>query len=240
MASIDDLESLLARKDAVLARLDASPALSGRVRELRAWQAARLAQTYADLSREPRHAAAVEFFMTDLYGPQEFARRDRDLRRALHSLKRMLPAPALRVLERAVALDVVSAELDEKMAEALPAGPITPASYAAAYRSIGNLPERDRQIDLLVAIGEDLDRFVRRPWVGIALRAAHVPAHAAGFGVLQDFLERGFDAFRQMPGAEKLLAAIRERETRLMEALFSGSNTIPGADPLWTRAPTTT
>ena len=55
-----------------------------------------------------------------------------------------------------------------------------------------------------------------------ALRAAHVPAHAAGFGVLQDFLERGFAAFRNMSEAAPLLRKIRERETQLMEQLFSG------------------
>jgi hypothetical protein len=63
---------------------------------------------------------------------------------------------------------------------------------------------------------------VRTPLVGIALRAAHGPAHLAGFGVLQDFLERGYAAFRKLPAPARLLTAIEERETHLMQILLAG------------------
>jgi len=66
---------------------------------------------------------------------------------------------------------------------------------------------------------------VRHAWVGFALRAARAPAHAAGFGALQDFLERGFAAFRSMKDAGRMLDAIRERETRLCTALLAGGTT---------------
>jgi hypothetical protein len=66
-----------------------------------------------------------------------------------------------------------------------------------------------------------LHRLVRRKWVGIALHAAHAPARAAGFSALQDFLERGYRAFTGMDDARVLLVAIRDRETRIMEALLS-------------------
>lgn len=224
---IDAVQQLMARKRAVAARTSADPTLARRLHELRAWQAARLSRTYADLGGEPEYAAAVQFFLSDLYGPQDLGRRDSDLERAWRHFKRALPAAALAILERAVSLDVLSAELDQAMAEVLPAGvadpcPVTADSYAAAYRRVGRQDDRRRQIDLIIAVGEDLDRIVRRPLIGLALRAAHVPAHAAGFGALQDFLERGFAAFRRMPGAARLLAAIRERETQLMQALLDG------------------
>jgi hypothetical protein len=79
---------------------------------------------------------------------------------------------------------------------------------------------RTRQIDLIVSVGEDLDRIVRRVWLGPLLKAAHVPAHTAGFGALQDFLERGYDAFRRMHDAERLLKVIRERETLFMDSML--------------------
>jgi hypothetical protein len=43
----------------------------------------------------------------------------------------------------------------------------------------------------------------------------------AGLGDLQDFLERGFAAFRDMKGAEEFLALLRERETTILNRLFS-------------------
>jgi hypothetical protein len=57
----------------------------------------------------------------------------------------------------------------------------------------------------------------------VALAAARLPAHAAGVGVLQDFLERGLAAFQRMQGAQEFLATIRRRETLLLEALLSGA-----------------
>ncbi len=41
-------------------------------------------------------------------------------------------------------------------------------------------------------------------------------------GALQGFLEPGFAAFRRMKAAQPLLQAIRDRETRLMDALLRG------------------
>ena len=195
---------------------------SSQLQELRAWQAARLASTYGDLLHDPECVDAVKFFLTDLYGPQEHTRRDQDLARAWSILSRTLPRAALGLLERALELQMVTAQLDEAMAQQLAAGPVTQESYAAAYRAVGRPEARRRQIDLVLSIATDLERVVRHAWVGLALRAARAPAHAAGFGALQDFLERGFAAFRRMKDAARMLNAIRERETRLSAALFQG------------------
>jgi hypothetical protein len=222
MPTAADLDRLLARKRALDARAAASSELGARLRELRAWQAARLAHTYADLGADPRYTRAIEFFLTDLYGPRDFSQRERQFARAWRYLKRTLPDAALAALERALELEALSTDLDHALVAILPAGPPTAAGYAKAYREVGRRAARERQIALVVAIGEDLNRIVKHAWIGAALRAAHVPAHAAGFGVLQDFLERGFAAFRNMSEAAPLLRKIRERETQLMEQLFSG------------------
>jgi hypothetical protein len=48
------------------------------------------------------------------------------------------------------------------------------------------------------------------------------PARVAGLSALQDFLERGFGAFRQMAGADEFLATVETRESALMNAIFDG------------------
>jgi hypothetical protein len=51
-------------------------------------------------------------------------------------------------------------------------------------------------------------------------------------GVLHEFLERGFAAFRKMNGAEVFLRTIVERETALMDAIFGGATApFPEPDP---------
>jgi hypothetical protein len=64
---------------------------------------------------------------------------------------------------------------------------------------------------------------VGKPLLERALRLARRPARAGGFGQLQDFLERGFSAFKQMGGAAEFLATIERRETRILERLFAGT-----------------
>jgi hypothetical protein len=221
--SADDLDRLLARRRELLARDATRTSSESRLDDLRRWQAARLARTYADLHENPRYAQAVDFFLSDLYGAHDFSAREREITRAWRYLKRSLPEAPLRALGRAIELDVLTVELDHAMAAALPAGPLNDAAYAQAYRTVGQRAERERQIELVVRAGGDLDRAVQHAWMGVVLKAAHGPAHAAGFGVLQDFIERGYRAFKAMGTAREFLAIVRERETTLMEALFAGA-----------------
>jgi hypothetical protein len=225
----DGLQRLIGRKDG-LARRAAAPRLAQRLRDLRAWQAARLARTYADLRRDPGAGNALSFFLSDMYGPQDLTRRDQDVARAWRLLRRALPPRMLEILSMAMELDVLSTELDLEMAERLRPGPLTAEAYAQAYRTVGRSEERQRQIRLVVEIGRALARAVRTSWVGLALRAAHGPAHVAGFGVLQDFLERGFAAFQRLPDPTELLTTIERREMRLMQTLLAGG-TIAADEP---------
>jgi hypothetical protein len=142
------------------------------------------------------------------------------------AMERLLPREGLEALCLAVQLETLSQELDAEMARSLPPGGITVARYAEAYRSTGRRADRERQIALTGEIGEYLDGVVRKPMVRGLVRLARGPAHAAGFGLLQEFLERGLDAFEAMHGAKGFLGTVRDRELRAMARLFAGT-----ADP---------
>lgn len=215
------LAALVSRYHATQQRLTASAELAGRLRVLAAFQSARLADSYADLRQQPRHRAAVEFFLTDLYGPQDLSQRDAQMLAALGKLQRFLPAAALEALAGAFELHVLTMELDADTAARLPDGrALTAAGYAAAYRAAGRAADRDRQIRLIGEIGGLLDSLAHRPEVGLAVRLARGPAHAAGYGELQDFLERGYHAFRAIDGAAEFLALVDARERQLMRELL--------------------
>ena len=219
----DELDRLLERKRQLAALEERDPELARRLQALRAWQSARLARTYEDLRRDPRYGAAATFFLSDLYGPEGSRARDQCVIRAWSRLKHTLPQAVLRVLREALELDVLTAQLDQALAGHLGGSALTDLTYAAAYRAAGQADVRARQIDLIVGIGAALERAVQLPLVGLALQAAHLPAHLAGFGVLQDFLERGHAAFRAMRGATLFLQIIRARETLIMHKLFAGA-----------------
>jgi hypothetical protein len=126
---------------------------------------------------------------------------------------------------RAFELHVLTIELDAATAAQLTEERQPDAiSYAVAYRAAGHVEDRDRQIALVDDIGRLLDSLAQRPEVGIAIRIARGPAHAAGYGQLQDFLERGYAAFKRMGGATEFLAVIERRERELMQRLLSGGH----------------
>jgi hypothetical protein len=216
----NELNRWLAQKESLESRAAADVTLSRRVDAVRHWQAQRLERTYGGLRRESRFTAALDFFLTDLYGPGDFTRRDADLKRALTRLQ------LIDLLCMALELQVLTLELDQQLAAALDSSEVDADSYAAAYRKAGRENDRRRQVDLIVRIGEELGQLVHQPWIGVALRAAHVPARIGGFGVLQGFLERGFAAFRRMGDPKALLEVIRERETALMRSLLLGQSTL--------------
>ena len=194
--------------------------------QLAAWQARRLRETYADLAADARYAGAIAFFQNDLYGEGDFARRDADLVRVVPAMARFLSQPVISTVARAVELNALSQELDRALVARLPTGTraVSVADYCRAYRAADERTARSRQIALIGDVGRALDRYVRTPMIGAALAMMRKPARAAGLGALQDFLERGFAAFRKMKGADDFLATIDRRETRISEAIFAGED----------------
>jgi hypothetical protein len=203
----------------------ASAELAAALDRLAAWQTRRLNSTYADLAADPRYARATAFFGSDLYGPGDFSRRDADLARVVPLMAKVLPQGMIATISGAMELSALSRELDRALLGKLPPDkPLSVATYCAAYRALANRDARERQIELIVAVGRALDRYVGKPLVRSALAAMRQPARVAGLSALQDFLERGFAAFREMRGADEFLATVESRETALMNAIFSGDN----------------
>jgi len=224
------LGELLARNAQLRDVFADEPAAVQRLEELQRWQSQRLLRSHDDLHANPRYRAAVEFFFNELYSGGDPRARDRDVQRVQHVMERLLPRQALHAMMLAIELEILSQELDADVVRALPPGPVTVASYATAYRCAGRRADRERQIELLGVIGNFLDRVVKKPIVHGLVRLARGPAHAAGFGALQEFLERGLAAFEGMQGAAEFLRTIGERESRAMERLFAGESDPFGFD----------
>jgi len=215
-----------------------NPILAGALDRLREWQAARLRNTYAELAADARYAPAVAFFQSDLYGSGDFSRRDADLMRIVPAMMRFVPAAVVECVAQAVELNALSQELDRLLLSRLPrvdAG-FTVADYCRAYRRAGEPSSRRRQIQLIGEVGTALDRYVHKRLLRTSIAMMRKPARRAGMGALQDFLERGFAAFRAMGGAGEFLATVQERETALHEAIMSGKPA-PFPDPTIVLAP---
>lgn len=201
------------------------------LRELRRWQAGRLRTSFARFLADPGQRPAAEFFLTDVYGDHDFARRDADIARVMPMMQRLLPASLLDTVAAGIELGALTHALDLDMAEALERlaprrRKLDAALYALAYREVGDKPRRARQIALIEQVGNGLAAALRTRGVATLLAISRGPARAAGLSALQGFLERGFEAFGALGDARAFIGEIVADERRVSKRLFAGD-----ADP---------
>jgi hypothetical protein len=195
--------------------------LASRVAAIKQYQSSRFSRDYANLLSSERYGEAARFFLNDLYGPTDFVDRDIQFGRVAPAMARLLPGNVMHTVAQLAELHALSESLDQAMARELDAAAVDEQSYRAAWRAVGQSSDRQRQLDLLIAIGTSLDQHTRTPLLTTTLRLMRAPARAAGFAHLQAFLERGLAAFVSMRGAEEFLDAVLVNERRMIGDLFS-------------------
>ncbi|MEZ0469965.1 FFLEELY motif protein [Luteimonas salinilitoris] len=195
--------------------------------ELRRWQAERLQRSFARFLGDPRRRAAAEFFLTDVYGDRDFARRDADIVRVIPMMQKLLPTRLLATIASAIELGALSHALDLRMAEALQR--LAPRRrrldqdlYAQAYRTVGLPRLRAHQIGLIGEVGGGFGRALKTRGVAALLAFSRGPARLAGLGELQGFLERGYVAFERLGDVAGFVAEIGDDEREAMRRLFEG------------------
>ena len=81
--------SLRATMATLVAERAPQPEIAAIKQHVRRWQNLRFARTYRDLALNPRYRAAIDFFLSELYGDSDMAARDADMdRKYLHKLLR--------------------------------------------------------------------------------------------------------------------------------------------------------
>lgn len=217
---MEDVTEDLRRVEDLRAKRQGDAWLGKRVAAVKRYQHSRFERDYAGLLDSPRHGAAARFFLEDLYGPNDFGERDAQFGRVVPALNRFLPADFMRVVAALAQLHALSEDLDQQMAQTLTSEVIDDRSYRAAWQKVGRSADRERQLALLLQIGDSLDRYTRSPLLATTLKLMRRPAKAAGLSQLQLFLERGLAAFTSMRGAREFLDSVADNERRRIAELF--------------------
>lgn len=191
------------------------------IRAVQAWQCQRLLATHQDLYQQKRFKPAVEFFIDELYGPNDFSQRDKDIAKIVPKMSKFLPDKALQSLSSALHLNTLSFELDFNLAKRLIDTPINRESYAKAYVDCDNLPLRQQQIDYIATLGNDLADVVRMRGITSLLFISRRPAKLAGVLALHEFLESGFKAFKNLGNVEDFIYPIVKKEQHIMHQLVN-------------------
>lgn len=197
------------------------------LKALRQWRAARMQATYGDLYQAPRYRPAVDFLVNDLFGTDKLGVRASQLRQAESAMVKVMPDTLLGLTAKAVHLTALTVELDVILAEQMKnsqagAEGVAGDVVAESLRLYGDYQRYKQQVNLVESVGGEIDTAVHKPFVAMALRMCRKPAHLMGLADLQDFLERGFAAFKNMRGAGEFLATFKKREMTILDKVFSG------------------
>lgn len=85
--------------------------------------------TYAGLLLTTRYAAAVRFFLDELYGPSSFTQRDAQFARVVPALVRLCPREIVETVATLAELHALSESLDTTMAKHLGEIPVNAIDY---------------------------------------------------------------------------------------------------------------
>lgn len=223
------------KSNAVHAQYLSDPALLEKYEFFLDWQVAYSLPFYREFQEKPETAAAVEFVVSDLIGTGVSA-RDADLSRVIPIMVRLLPGRALHALASAMELNARVLSIDLNICRRLfddadrPAA-ISERDYCKAFRQSTSLDECRELIQLTLDLGHSLKKLVRSSTLGLTLRAMHHPAHAAGFGAMQDFLEKGYSTFHAIDDVdsflERLAVVMTDAFTHACEAPLQGLDATP-------------
>ncbi|MDB5928550.1 MAG: hypothetical protein JWR60_257 [Polaromonas sp.] len=194
--------------------------------EVKRYQARRFRATYADLLRNPRYQPAASFFLHELYGDKDYTDRDQQFARIAQTIARLFPEAVVNAAASMAEVHALTETLDDLMARAWLAPPpqarqaSESARYLSCWRQLGDRAARQKQLDVVLQLGQELDRLTRTFGLRSLLKMMRRPAAAAGLASLQQFLETGFDAFATMNGADEFLRLVRQRESEWSRAFF--------------------
>jgi hypothetical protein len=194
------------------------------------WQLDYMLPFFRDLLEPEGYAEAVDFIVSDLAGVG-ISERDREIERAAPVIVRSLPAHPLETAAAAVELNAGVLEINLGICRELLVGDdlppvISERDYFIACRKVSSYEECMGLVHLAADLGETLKRLVRVPLIGGLLRTMRKPAHAAGFGALQEFLETGYLTFRRISDIDRFLELLRVRMDQVFERIYR--STIPG------------
>ena len=201
------------------------------VQSLQEWQCQRLLRTHSDLASQDEYEQAMAFFVDELYGPKDFSQRDADIAKVVPKLAALIPEKALQALADAISLNALSFDLDLDLVNYLE-GPLNAGSYAIAYRTMARAKDREKQIESISHLGQRLADVVHIRGINMLIKLARKPAKLAGLLSLHEFLERGFDAFKNIGDVRAFIEPIITVERKLMQDLQDPSINLTTHNPI--------
>lgn len=227
MSALSDLQHHLNRYWEMPYHEDAK--LSTKLIEVQAWQRARIARTHSALFEQPKNRLMADYFLTQLYGGDEFKVLAEQLARILpkaKKLERLAKESAIETASMIIKALILAIELDLHLATWLLAQdlPVSESTMLMAYRAVNESDERREQInnlkDICYRTDKYLNSFILRKGFGFAKSAAY----RHNFQPLYDFIGAGFAAMKPLDSVSNFIEPFCIRELAIIDQIYTVDN----------------
>lgn len=186
---------------------------------LKKFQVNRLKNTHKDLLENEETKNAALFFLNEIYSFKDLSKRDSDLENLLPTMGKIFTEKTLEVIANAMVLDALTEKLETQMTQRL--GEIfTTEEYNKAYKEETTYNERIEQLNLVNDLGNSLCMLVKIRFIATTLAMMEVPAKMANLSEIHQFLNSGFQTFKNTKNPENFINTLVIREKEILKNLF--------------------
>lgn len=227
MSALANLQQHLDRFWALPHHEDA--ALNKKLNEVQSWQQARIKRTHSTLFEQPKNQLMADYFLTQLYGGDEFKVLAEQLGRILpkaKKLERLAKESSLEAGSMGIQASILAIELDLHLAQWLLKQElaVNEENMLLAYRTVDEANERRVQInnlkDVCYRTDKDLNSFMLKK----AFAMAKGTAYRYNFQPLYDFIDSGFKAMKPLKSVSSFIEPFCARELEVIDEVHAMDN----------------
>jgi len=229
MAALADLQQHLNRFWALPHHQDEQ--LSIKLKEVQTWQQARIRHTHRALFEQPKNQLMADYFLTQLYGGDEFKVLAEQLARILpkaKKLERLAKESALEAGSMGIQAAILAIELDLHLAQWLLDQdlPVNEDNMLAAYRAVDEEAERRVQIANLKEVCYRTDKHLNSFMLKKAFGLAKTTAYRHGYQPLYDFIDTGFKAMKPLKSVSDFIEPFCKRELLIVDEVHNSDKPV--------------
>lgn len=227
MSALSDLQQHLTHYWSLPYHEDAK--LDAKLSEVQAWQRARIQQTHAELFEQPKNKPMANYFLTQLYGGDEFKILAKQLARILpkaKKLERLASENVLKTGSMAIKAAILAIELDMHLAQWLIEHdlPVNEENMLAAYNAVDEAEERRTQINNLKEVCYRTDKYLNSFVLRKAFAFSKGAAYRHNYQPLYDFIDAGFKAMKPLKSVTGFIEPFCERELQIIDQVHDENN----------------
>lgn len=201
-------------------------ALENKLIEVQSWQRARIEKTHDELFGKPKNQLMANYFLTQLYGGDEFKKLAEQLQRIVPKAKkveRFAPATALETGTMAIYASVLAIELDLHLAEWLIANNLTvnEENMLSAYRAVNEGEERRAQLSNVKEVCYRSDKYINSFMLRKAFAMTKRTAYRHNYQPLYDFIDTGLNAMRPLDNVKGFIDPFCAGEMQIIDQVHA-------------------